>query len=38
VRVFPEDLSEYDYLDDATFSDLESGVHGLWYRPAYTPA
>jgi hypothetical protein len=34
--VFYEDLSEYDYLDDDTFTDLESGFHGLWYRPAYT--
>ncbi|WP_234328255.1 hypothetical protein [Streptomyces sp. NRRL S-37] len=36
VRVFYEDLSAYDYLDDDTFTDLESGFYGLWYRPAYT--
>ncbi|MFF5155532.1 hypothetical protein ACFY3N_04540 [Streptomyces sp. NPDC000348] len=34
--MFYEDLSEYDYLDDDTFTDLESGFHGLRYRPAYT--
>lgn len=34
--MFHKDLSEYDHPDDDTFTDLESGVHGLWYRPAYT--
>ncbi|MFI6359491.1 hypothetical protein ACIBJF_44520 [Streptomyces sp. NPDC050743] len=30
-----EDLSEYDYLDDDSFTDRESGFYGLWYRPTY---
>ncbi|MCF3133841.1 DUF7919 family protein [Streptomyces olivochromogenes] len=33
--MFYEDLSEYDYLDNDSFTDMESGFHGLWYRPAY---
>ncbi len=37
VQVFYEDLSAYDYLDDDTLTDPESGFYGLWYRPAYTP-
>ena len=36
MRVFYEDLSEYDHLDDDTFTDPESGFYGTWYRPAYT--
>ncbi|MFB9347809.1 hypothetical protein ACFFUA_10115 [Streptomyces heliomycini] len=35
--MFYEDLSAYDYLDDDTLTDPESGFYGLWYRPAYTP-
>ncbi|MGW1894178.1 DUF7919 family protein [Streptomyces sp. NPDC002004] len=34
--MFYEDLSEYDYLDDDTFIDGESGLYALWYRPEYT--
>ncbi|MEV7389684.1 hypothetical protein [Streptomyces sp. NPDC091215] len=34
--MFYEDLSEYDYLDNDSFTDLESGFYALWYRPAYT--
>ncbi len=35
MRVFYEDLSEYDYQDEDAFTDGESGVYALWYRPAY---
>ncbi|WP_251054954.1 hypothetical protein [Streptomyces sp. ISL-66] len=34
--MFYEDLSEYDYQDEDAFTDRESGVYALWYRPAYT--
>jgi hypothetical protein len=34
--VFYEDLSEYDCLDEDTFTDRESGFYALWYRPTYT--
>jgi hypothetical protein len=34
--VFYEDLSAYDRLNDDTFTDPESGFHGLCHRPAYT--
>jgi hypothetical protein len=34
--VFYEDLSEYAYQDEDAFTDRESGVYALWYRPAYT--
>ena len=33
VRVFYEDLSEYDYQDEDAFTDRESGFDALWYRP-----
>ena len=36
MGVFYEDLSPYEYLDDDTFTDRESGFYGLSYRPAYT--
>jgi hypothetical protein len=36
VRVFYEDLSEYAHQDADAFTDRESGVYALWYRPAYT--
>jgi hypothetical protein len=32
VRVFYEDLSEYDYQDEDAFTDRESGFYALWYR------
>ena len=35
MRVFYEDLSEYDYQDEDEFTDRESGFYALWYRPAY---
>lgn len=35
VRVFYEDLTVYDYLDEDVFIDPESGYFGLRYRPAY---
>ncbi|MGC0397504.1 hypothetical protein RKD27_000148 [Streptomyces sp. SAI-126] len=35
MRVFYEDLSEYDYQDEDSFTDSESGFYALWYRPAY---
>jgi hypothetical protein len=34
--VFYEDLTQYDYQDEDSFMDRESGFYGLWYRPAYT--
>ncbi|MEU6592229.1 hypothetical protein ABZ923_23885 [Streptomyces sp. NPDC046881] len=33
--MFYEDLSAYEYLDEDAFTDPESGVYALWYRPAY---
>ncbi|MEV0173850.1 hypothetical protein AB0I00_22355 [Streptomyces sp. NPDC050803] len=35
ARVFYEDLAAYDYLDEESFIDRESGLHGLSYRPVY---
>lgn len=34
--VFYEDLTEYDYLAEDSFTDRESGFYALWYRPTYT--
>ena len=36
MRVYYEDLSEYDYQDEDSFTDRESGLFGLRYRPTYT--
>lgn len=36
MRVFYEDLSEYDYQGEDAFMDRASGFYALWYRPAYT--
>lgn len=36
ARVFYEDLSVYDYSDDDSFIDGESGFYGVSFRPTYT--
>jgi hypothetical protein len=36
VRVFYEDLTAYDYQDEDAFTDRESGLCALWFRPAYS--
>ncbi|POX44194.1 hypothetical protein C3489_36840 [Streptomyces sp. Ru71] len=34
--MFYEDLTEYDYLPEDSFTDRESGFYALRYRPAYS--
>ena len=33
--MFYEDLTEYDYMPEDSFTDRESGFYALWYHPAY---
>lgn len=34
--MFYEDLTEYDYQPEDSFTDRESGFYALWFRPTYT--
>ncbi|MEV0333185.1 hypothetical protein [Nocardia sp. NPDC050717] len=34
--MFFEDLSEYSYLEEDSFLDVESGFKAAWFHPTYT--